>query len=251
MLKQTQRSFFSVAERTPIDGTTLHNGRAFEEHPQIPGLLIMRNAISRETDDKLMRCIDRAAMWDGGWLKRRTQHYGYQYLYDSRTIGKPMPIPRFVRRARWYIERLILRYTKLPLKQTPCAADDESRDWSARFPSHFNQAIVNEYMPGQGIGRHTDQPQLFENAIAILCLGSDTTMIFRIGALEVPVRLERGMLVLMTGESRYSATHEIEPRKSDNVDGRIIPRMRRNSLTFRRSLPGVVEAASEETNDRE
>jgi hypothetical protein len=43
-------------------------------------------------------------------------------------------------------------------------------------------------------------------------------------------------LLLMNGDSRYEWTHGIAPRKMDKVNGVVIPRGRRLSLTLRRVL---------------
>lgn len=43
-------------------------------------------------------------------------------------------------------------------------------------------------------------------------------------------------LLSMSGESRYEWTHAIAPRKFDKVNGEVIPRGRRISLTLRRVL---------------
>jgi hypothetical protein len=50
---------------------------------------------------------------------------------------------------------------------------------------------------------------------------------------HIPIYLERGSLVVMQGEARHDWKHGILPRKSDQVDGKIISRGRRISLTFR------------------
>lgn len=42
----------------------------------------------------------------------------------------------------------------------------------------FDQLIVNEYEPGQGINPHIDNIKLFKSDIASLSLGSDCIMIF-------------------------------------------------------------------------
>lgn len=40
----------------------------------------------------------------------------------------------------------------------------------------FNQLIINEYNPGQGINPHIDNPILFSSPIVSLSLGSDCIM---------------------------------------------------------------------------
>jgi hypothetical protein len=47
--------------------------------------------------------------------------------------------------------------------------------------------------------------------------------------LHLPAR----SLLILTGEARYEWQHGIAPRRSDKIDGRMVPRGRRVSLTFR------------------
>lgn len=47
------------------------------------------------------------------------------------------------------------------------------------MPIHFDQLIVNQYEPGQGIESHIDKPALFEGIIASISLGSDCFMEFQ------------------------------------------------------------------------
>ena len=53
---------------------------------------------------------------------------------------------------------------------------------------------------------------------------------------RVPVLLEPRSLVVMQGDARYTWKHAILPRKRDEVDGQVIARRRRLSLTFRTVL---------------
>jgi len=197
-----------------------------------PGLIIIPDVISEWVEDLLLRKVDKEK-WDS-WLKRRTQQYGYEYHYDTRRQGSEVPMPVFMRRVRLHIERTIRKNTGLEIPGTAHVADDETDDWTGKISSYFDQSILNEYMPGQGIGKHTDQPNLFTDVIAILCLGSDITMVFEKGSEEMPVRMPKRSLVLMTGAARYSWTHRIDHVKSDKVNGIAVPRKRRVSMTFRR-----------------
>ena len=95
----------------------------------------------------------------------------------------------------------------------------------------MEQLIVNEYEPGQGIGRHVDSHD-FGNTIVSLSLGSQCHMIFRDragdrGVLEIPLKARS--LLIMKDEARLKWTHEIPSRKSDKG----VPRRTRVSLTFR------------------
>jgi alkylated DNA repair dioxygenase AlkB len=51
---------------------------------------------------------------------------------------------------------------------------------------------------------------------------------------ERKLLLEPGSLLVMKDEARYQWTHGIAKRKSDQYEGRTVPRGRRVSLTFRK-----------------
>ena len=100
-----------------------------------------------------------------------------------------------------------------------------------------DQIIVNEYLPGQGIAPHIDQPKAFGPVVAAVSLGAPVLMEFtRKMAGERQrhsVWLAADSLLVLTGEARYRWRHGIARRKSDPQDGLRIPRSRRVSLTFR------------------
>jgi alkylated DNA repair dioxygenase AlkB len=50
---------------------------------------------------------------------------------------------------------------------------------------------------------------------------------------KLPIRLPRRRLLVMRGTARYDWQLGIAARKSDTIDGRLIRRERRVSLTFR------------------
>eukprot|EP01102_Stenamoeba_stenopodia_P014746 TRINITY_DN4938_c0_g2_i1.p1 TRINITY_DN4938_c0_g2~~TRINITY_DN4938_c0_g2_i1.p1 ORF type:complete len:190 (+),score=31.04 TRINITY_DN4938_c0_g2_i1:625-1194(+) len=112
----------------------------------------------------------------------------------------------------------------------------------------FNQITVNEYLPGQGIASHVDTHSAFEDAILSLSLCGSLVMDFakieprrqddscskKSDTLAKQLVLSRRSLLVMKGESRYQWTHGIAYRKTDKVNGVIVPRTRRVSLTIRR-----------------
>ncbi len=172
-----------------------------------PGLTLMTEFISRQEENDLLLFID-GAPWNTT-LKRRTQHYGHLYDYRSGdTSHKLGPLPPAFSPI---MERL---------QQRGCF-----------LSSPPDQAIVNEYEPGQGIGRHVDSVTSFGPEIASLSLLSPTVMTFgdRRTGNHVDIPLPPRSLVLLTGPSRYSWTHMIAARKGDND----VPRSRRVSITFR------------------
>lgn len=195
------------------------------EHDRIPGLFVSGNndvaatrCIDAKTERALLKEIDDAKVFElfcskKNTLKRRTAHFRLEYSYDKGSAKTPVAdIPEDSKMAE---------ITKVIEDQV--------------LGAHADQILFNEYLPGQGISRHVDAVKTFGPKVVTVSLGSDTTMVFRSRDTkeEIPVRLLRGSVVCMTGESRYRWTHEIPARKSDVVDGCRIPRTRRVSLTFR------------------
>src|SRR4051812_13961286 len=97
------------------------------------GLTYIPNFLTTEEQEAVISKVDQ-----NPWLtdlKRRVQHYGYKYDYKARAIDKSMylgPLPNWADLIRQYINSK--KITNI----------------------HFDQLIVNEYEPGQGIARHID-----------------------------------------------------------------------------------------------
>ncbi len=197
---------------------------AREVAPPVPGLLLVAKLLSRGEETELLRAID-ASPWRAD-LSRRVQHYGWRYNYKERRVSAA---DRLGRLPDWAV-RVAQRLAAI----------------GATAPEPFDQVIVNEYEPGQGIAPHVDQPFAFSDEIVSVSLGSPITMEFREarggkqkgadGSAPAvrQVRLEPRSAVCLTGAARYDWTHCIPARKSDVVGGQRVPRGRRVSLTFRR-----------------
>lgn len=172
--------------------------------PDIPGLRYLPDFTSAEEERALIEIIDHQPWLND--LKRRVQHYGYKYDYKARAVTAASylgPLPDW----------LMPSAQKLPFKP--------------------DQAIVNEYQPGQGISAHVDCVPCFSDTIASLSLGSGTVMRFTNGQEKHELYLEPRSLIILSGPARYEWAHAIPARKSDVVDGIKIERGRRASLTFR------------------
>lgn len=173
------------------------------------GLTIVEEYISKKEEKELIDFID-SQEWSNA-LSRRTQHYGYEYNYRAQArhknpvLEKTFPIPE-----------KFLKYIK----------DIDER---------FNQVIVNEYQPGQGISPHIDHVRLFGDTIASISLGSAVMFKFEKKKEEEPVfvYLQPRTLIIMEGDARWRWLHSIPAKKTDEVNGKIIKRERRISLTFR------------------
>ncbi len=98
-----------------------------------------------------------------------------------------------------------------------------------------DQAIVKEYLPGQGIAAHIDCGPCFGPQIATLSLGDACPMRFThalTGAAR-DVWLPVGSLCVLSGPARHEWRHEIARRRTDpNPSGRRAC-ARRVSVTFR------------------
>jgi len=172
-----------------------------------PGLEIHQNYITKQEERDLIRGVK-----SGVWLtdlKRRVQHYGYPYSYRTRGVGDALPggLPD-------WSDGLMTKMLNDQLISSP-----------------MEQLIVNEYEPGQGIGRHVDSKS-FGNTIVSMSLGSPCVMVFRELSGEkrvVEVVLKPRSLLIMRGDARSKWSHEIPSRKSDNG----VKRGLRISLTFR------------------
>jgi alkylated DNA repair dioxygenase AlkB len=173
----------------------------------IDGLHYHANYITEEDEIDLLQKID-AQKWDTS-LKRRVQHYGRRYDYNSGSIAEELETPIFVSQIAG-----VLVYEE-------------------HFDDVPNQCIVNEYLPGQGISAHTDHTKQFGDTVASLSLGSACIMTFTRDDRSTDIWLERRSLVVLTGDARYLWKHSITGRKSDVHNGEKMMRDRRVSMTFR------------------
>lgn len=181
----------------------------------INGLSYITNFISCLEQEFLISEIDKMP-WSIA-LKRRTQHYGYEYNYTHKKIDNSSyvgEIPDFLNK---YCH--ILTEKEL-FKETP------------------NQVIINEYLPGQGISRHVDCVSCFKETVASLSLSSTCIMEFEqlYTHDKKYLLLEPLSLLVLSNEARYRWMHSIPARRDDNWDDMVFPRARRVSLTFRKVI---------------
>lgn len=172
--------------------------------PAIPGLAYISGYVNEEEESRLIQSID-AEPWDTSWERRR-QSYGGAYG----SVGTVRPIPS------WGLE-LANRMHSDGLSERP-----------------FDQMLVNEYQPGQGIALHRDY-QPFDRTVVSLSLLSSWVMDFRQANSEWrhSLLLERRSLLVLSDEARYDWQHGIARRKSDLWHGVRRLRTRRLSVTFR------------------
>ena len=185
--------------------------------PDIQGLRYVTDFLSVNEQEAAVRHID-GQSWRND-LERRVQHYGWRYDYRARTVGHDMHIGPLPAWLLGIAERL---YAETHLFE--------------RVP---DQAIVNEYQPGQGIAMHADR-QCFGATVATVSLGDAWRMDLRPAGgkadTRVDILLEQGSALLMTGDARWRWFHGIAKRLKERIDGGSRLRKRRLSLTFRTVL---------------
>lgn len=182
----------------------------------IHGLKLYFDFITSEEEKELLINVDL-----NNWLtdlKRRVQHYGYKYDYKARRIDNSFfigPIPDW----------MLFLSARLREKEIINFIPD--------------QAIVNEYVEDQGISPHIDCEPCFGDTIISISLGTSCVFNFERepnSKDKIPLFLEPGTLVVMTGESRFHWYHGIQNRKSDEFNGVKYKRGRRVSITFRKVI---------------
>jgi alkylated DNA repair dioxygenase AlkB len=184
--------------------TLFHLTVTVAEVPAIPGLRYLPGYLSEADEPALVGAID-CMPWNTEW-KRRRQPYGVGY--GSRSDSPAIPLW-----GRQLADRLF-------------AAGVTNRP--------FQQMLVNEYLPGQGISPHRDYAP-FGRTVVSLSLLSPCVMDFRhppTGRKERLLLEPRNLLVL-SDEARYDWEHGIAPRKWDVWQEMGIERARRLSVTFR------------------
>jgi len=177
---------------------------------QIPGLWYEQDLITEQEEQELLAACN-SSPWSNT-LKRKVQHYGYIYNYTSRKID-----------------------LKDKIGELPKWCDVVLKKLAERGMTEFDQLIVNQYLPGEGIASHTDAPSMFKDGIVSISLGSDIIMNFAGPSGEnIEQHLKRRSAVILHGDARYKWKHEIKARKTDTINGIRTNRGTRISLTFRR-----------------
>ena len=188
--------------------------RRVHELPGIEGLHYFPGFLDDRAQRDAVVNID-ASPWRAD-LERRVQHYGWRYDYQARTVTPNMrlePLPDWVAELAEHLYHEIGLFARIP-----------------------DQAIVNEYEPGQGIALHADK-DCFGAVVATVSLGDDWEMKLRpVGGTrddDKRIMLVRGSALVMAGAARFRWMHGIDKRKTERGRDGKRARRRRLSLTFR------------------
>lgn len=186
------------------------------EELKIPGLYYI-NDLKEDYIKNIIHELDKL-----NWMNisnnpnsRMVQHYGYKYDYKTYNINvKCDSLPE------------CLNILKNILTDICKELNIINNDYE------FNQCIVNNYLPGQGISRHVDVKK-YGDIIGCFTLGSGASITFRNKNEEEYLYVNPNSLYIMTHDSRYVWSHEMAQKKYDLVDNIKIKRERRVSVTFR------------------
>src|SRR4051794_35507293 len=140
--------------------------------PAVAGLTLVDGYLDSAAQADLLGTVD-AEPWRAD-LRRRVQHYGWRYDYTRRSVDRDQylgPLPGWA----------------------AAVADRLRRDGHTTRP--FNQVIVNEYAPGQGIAPHVDCVPCFDDTIVSISLGSACAFTLARYGRTVELRLLPGSLL--------------------------------------------------------
>jgi len=176
-----------------------------QDIPPISGLNYLPNYLTDVEETALGAAIDQET-WDTNWERRR-QPYGVTYGGKDDTF-RPIPAWGSALAQRMQHEGI---------------SDRE-----------FDQMLVNEYLPGQGIAMHVDY-RPFDRTVVSLSLLAPWVMDFRRPAdgRQEHLLLEPRSLLILSDTACYEWQHGIAKRKSDCWNGLRLCRERRLSVTFR------------------
>ncbi|XP_077234781.1 RNA-binding (RRM/RBD/RNP motifs) family protein [Tasmannia lanceolata] len=212
---------------------------------EIPGLYLLHDFISINEERELLAAVDNRS-WKS-LSKRRVQHYGYEFLYETRNVNTKQflgELPSFA----------VPVLKKISLFSNVDGAENNILD----------QLTVNEYPPGVGLSPHIDTHSAFGGMIFSLSLAGSCVMEFRkythgvwlplsatnscmkgensghcSNFIRKAIFLPPRSMLLLSGEARYAWHHYITHHKVDIVGGRAIKRgSRRVSFTFRKVRMG-------------
>lgn len=178
--------------------------------PDIAGLSYVDDYLSPEEERLLIEQIDREP-WSSDWQRRR-QVYGLSYGTAQVSAETASALPAWL---------------------APLCARLPRDGW---LEGEVANAVINEYLPGQGISPHRDQPG-FGPTVAALSLGAPYVLdLFDpsvAGRAKRSIDLKPRSLLVLGGLARSHWLHGIARRQTDLVGGVRRPRGRRISVTLR------------------
>jgi alkylated DNA repair protein alkB family protein 8 len=221
----------AVGAKVPQGEPTRPECTSMTDHVQVPGLLVLPDFVSEAEEATLLAVVlGPHAPWApsqrtptvGGHVKRRVQHYGYVFDYQTADVLRDKtnpnadcpPMPQWINSCSSVSSDVddnnnIQKKKVLFSEEAMAACVNEGRGWPVlaglcerirchtfvvensngnntaklQFPQ-INQMTLNHYEPGEGIGSHVDTVSAFGNGILSLSLQSGIVMEFRQHSLD-------------------------------------------------------------------
>eukprot|EP01084_Bolivina_argentea_P069413 126300_1 len=199
----------------------------------IPGLIYIPNFITEKEEMEIkQQLINKSDIWKYSkiQMKRRSLQFGWHLDYEKMELYKAREKELVNIPSEWiWICSRIQKWMEVKFNQK-C--------------KEFNQLILNEYAPNQGIRDHTDRTHCFGPVICGLSLFNTCVLEFRDKRnknVVKPVLLYPRSVFIMTGESRYQWTHGIVDNKEHKFCGHRVRRGIRYSMTFRHAIQNSSE----------
>ncbi|CAG9331566.1 unnamed protein product [Blepharisma stoltei] len=197
------------------------------ENVPVPGLIIEKDFISAEYEQLLVEELDKLP-WNP-LANRRVQHFGFDFIYGANSINPETPSSGF-----------------------PAWINPLLTDLQLKFGISYDQLTVNDYQPGDSIPPHIDSHSPFEEILACISILGPISMCFRnTDGREFNQFIPPRSMLAMTDEARYVWKHSIQQRRHDIVNGNLVHRKRRISLTFRKIRIGPCRCKYPEFCDRD
>ncbi|KAG1056791.1 hypothetical protein G6F46_000069 [Rhizopus delemar] len=194
--------------------------------PEIPGLKLIRQALSHEQQMTIVHEIIK----DG-------------YFAGAENINQAMCFGRLPPYISWIETFIKQNYPSIFVEKI------------MNRKKLFDQAILNLYQKGEGIVSHVDLLR-FDDGILIISLLSSCVMTMKPAnkaslsykksnnsenSIRHDILLRPGDILALSEDSRYKWEHGIEEKLFDEIDGELIERGTRISVTLRKLREGEVD----------
>jgi len=202
--------------------------------PPLPSMKTSRQSVLDMNDESVDQWIDEAVQDVKGWealagVIEKTRRFDFAASPAAEEVNSEQPLD----------EKLSNVCLNGDVGDPKGNSSDNHVSSETSYPD-INQVTINEYTPGQGIGSHVDTLTAFEDGLLIITLNGGIVMEFRkVGTtnnVKKLVYLPPRSLILLSGDARYKWEHMIVSRSTDTVDGKVLPRKLRVSLTLRTAL---------------
>ena len=233
--------------------------------PPLPSMRPTRQSVLQMTDKVVEEYITSAVAHVKGWellagIIERTRRLDFDRLssassvHDFETLASGTHTCTDTKQTRPRNRASAVDPDTSPTLPKQQSLEQEQHQQQHMYP-HINQLTINEYTPGQGIGSHVDTETAFDDGLLLITLGGGIVMEFRevvnidgddtVANNEHELKPERRKkllylpprsLVLLSGDARYKWEHMIVSRMTDTVNGKVVPRKLRVSLTLRTAL---------------